>query len=308
MDEKATVADDGFTLIEMSIVLVIIGLIVGGVLVGQDLIHAARVRAQLSQIEKFNTAVNTFYGKYQALPGDMNATTAAQYGIFAPRGSAAGQGDGDGLLEGNNTGAWGCLLNSENFMFWQDLGVAGLIEDRFPQSSYGSWFPNDNAQSFSFFPAAKLGRGNVVYTFSGGIDCFGNSDGHNYFTVAYYVGNWQLSEAYTAPMMMVSEAYAIDNKVDDGKPQNGRVTAMYVYYAVNWAAQWAGDDGGHSTPMNRGAATTAATPGSSITCYDNSSSADGQTTANGNPQHYSMEMNHGAGLNCALSFQFQGGD
>ena len=53
-----------FTLIEMSIVLVIIGLIVGGVLVGQDLIRAAYVRAQVSQIEKFNTALNTFYGKY----------------------------------------------------------------------------------------------------------------------------------------------------------------------------------------------------------------------------------------------------
>jgi prepilin-type N-terminal cleavage/methylation domain-containing protein len=47
----------GFTLIEMSIVLVIIGLIVGGVLVGQDLIRAAYIRAQITQIEKFNTAV-----------------------------------------------------------------------------------------------------------------------------------------------------------------------------------------------------------------------------------------------------------
>jgi prepilin-type N-terminal cleavage/methylation domain-containing protein len=54
----------GFTLIELSIVLVIIALIVGGVLVGKDLISAAYVRAQITQIERFNTAVNTFYGKY----------------------------------------------------------------------------------------------------------------------------------------------------------------------------------------------------------------------------------------------------
>jgi prepilin-type N-terminal cleavage/methylation domain-containing protein len=69
----------GFTLIEMAIVLVVIGLIVGGVLVGQDLIRAAYIRAQISQIEKVNTAVNTFYGKYQALPGDMNISTATAF-------------------------------------------------------------------------------------------------------------------------------------------------------------------------------------------------------------------------------------
>lgn len=83
----------------MSIVLVIIGLIVGGVLVGQDLIRAAGVRATISQIEKYNTAVNTFRGKYGALPGDLNASVATQFG-FAARGPFAGEGDGNGVIEG----------------------------------------------------------------------------------------------------------------------------------------------------------------------------------------------------------------
>lgn len=83
-------ACDGFTLIELSIVLVIIGLIVGGVLVGQSLINAAAVRAQVTQIEKFNSVVNTFYGKYGYLPGDLPAGPAAQFG-FASRGSYAGE-------------------------------------------------------------------------------------------------------------------------------------------------------------------------------------------------------------------------
>src|ERR1035441_6872478 len=91
----------GFTLIELSIVLVIIGLIVGGVLVGQDLIRAAEVRATISQIEKYNTAVNTFRGKFNALPGDMNLTTATTFGIPAvgTRGGTA-QGDGNGVIDG----------------------------------------------------------------------------------------------------------------------------------------------------------------------------------------------------------------
>src|ERR1700712_5355694 len=94
----------GFTLIELSIVLVIIGLIVGGVLVGQDLIRAAEIRATISQIEKFNTAVNTFRGKYNAIPGDMNLSTAITFGFAttnrATGAATAGQGDGNGLLDG----------------------------------------------------------------------------------------------------------------------------------------------------------------------------------------------------------------
>lgn len=57
-----------FTLFELSIALVIIGLIVCGVLVGQGLIRAPGVRAAITQIEKYNTAVNTFVGKYGYLP------------------------------------------------------------------------------------------------------------------------------------------------------------------------------------------------------------------------------------------------
>src|SRR5579883_2923623 len=94
--------EGGFTLIELSIVLVIIGLIVGGVLVGQDLIRAAQVRATISQIEKYNTAVNTFYGKYNALPGDIPAAQVAKLGftVTATRAGTQGRGDGNGLIEG----------------------------------------------------------------------------------------------------------------------------------------------------------------------------------------------------------------
>ena len=60
----------GFTLIELSIVLVIIGLLVGGVLVGKDLIEAASLRKQGSQIQEIVASVNTFRLKYNCVPGD----------------------------------------------------------------------------------------------------------------------------------------------------------------------------------------------------------------------------------------------
>ena len=91
----------GFTLIELSIVLVVIGLIVGGILVGQDLIKAAEVRAQIGQINEYNTAVNTFRGKYGYLPGDIPDPYATQFG-FQTRGAYPGQGDGDGMITAYN--------------------------------------------------------------------------------------------------------------------------------------------------------------------------------------------------------------
>src|ERR1700733_13388871 len=95
--------ESGFTLIELSVVLVIIGLIVGGILVGQDLIKAAETRAQITQIEKYNQAVNTFRSKFGAIPGDMAVSTANQFGFTVGGGcdgSAAGKRDGNGLIDG----------------------------------------------------------------------------------------------------------------------------------------------------------------------------------------------------------------
>src|SRR6202790_4507951 len=92
--------ESGFTLIELSIVLVIIGLIVGGILVGQDLVKAAEIRATVAQIEKYNSAVNTFRTKYNAIPGDLSSTNATGFGLFAETtsGNAVGHQDQNGLI------------------------------------------------------------------------------------------------------------------------------------------------------------------------------------------------------------------
>ncbi len=280
-----------FTLIELSIVLVIIGLIVGGVLVGQDLIRAAGVRATISQIEKYNTAVNTFRDKYGGLPGDLSASLATQFG-FTPRAGTTGSGDGNGVIASDGANpAWAGFGSAvgEPCLFWVDLTSANgqnvnLIDGSFTGFTLGAMAGpctlNWGAVSTdSYFPPAKLGAGNYIYVWSGGTAGFTEtpaSNGINYFGVSAVTGIG--GNIWSNPGLTVHQAYSIDQKIDDGLPTTGSVTAAYISSSTFWAPY--------------------ATTPSSSTCIDQGGNAS-------NPVQYSLSQNGGAGVNCALSFQFQ---
>ena len=275
----------GFTLIELSIVLVIIGLIVGGVLTGRDLIRAAEVRAQISQIEKYNTAVNTFYGKYGALPGDLNGQVASAFG-FTPRGQYAGQGDGNGVIEGVNQngpgGNFGYMDGAgETVMFWVDLSTANglnvnLIEGSFSAASPTTPVIITGAAINTYFPQAKIGGGNSIYVFSG--SAFAN-DQQNYFGLSLITGVTNAGGCQycldSGPGLTVMQAYNIDKKLDDGLPTSGNVIAQMVNEYPSFPVY------GPS--------------GSASTCFDAASG----------PYLYSVTQNSGNGVNCVLSFQFR---
>jgi prepilin-type N-terminal cleavage/methylation domain-containing protein len=291
----------GFTLIELSIVLVIIGLIVGGVLAGQSLIAAAGVRATISQIEKYNTAANTFRGKYGYLPGDIKDPDASSFG-FQARGHFAGEGDGNGVIEGVAANAAGdnrgyAFAAGETLMFWVDLSTVNLIDGGFntatPNTMPGSFITLVSQPSLiAYLPQAKLGGGNFIYVWSGGpnYNALGESNSINYYglsaatQIATVNGcQWCLS---STPALSVQAAYSMDKKMDDGLPQSGNVMAFYSLGNGGTPEAWAG-------PSD-----TSKTAGSSTTCYDNGNVA-------GATQQYSVEINNGANVTCALSFRFQ---
>ena len=297
----------GFTLIELSIVLTIIGLIVGGVLVRQSLIGAAAVRSQISQIEKYQTAVNTFRGKYGYLPGDIPDPDASTFGLIAREPQAfmgtGCCGNGNGVIEGFYTGGspnvTGFSQTGETTVFWRDLSAASLIDGTFNTASfYNTEYSNCTTTATTtpsisaYLPAAKLGQGSYVLVWSGGAGNGLNGNGLNYFGLGAVsnLGCWG-SEVIVnnAPPsgLTVQQSYGIDKKIDDGLPQSGNVTAMFP----TWSSVWAGT-ANFSQPY------TTATPGSASSCFDN-----GGVT--GAAQQYSVEQNGGAGVNCALSFQFQ---
>jgi prepilin-type N-terminal cleavage/methylation domain-containing protein len=293
----------GFTLIELSVVLVIIGLIVGGILVGQDLIETAGVRAQVSQIEKNQASVNTFRTKYNCLPGDC--ANAADFG-FVARGPNRGQGDGNGLIEGYS--AWFGTENpgtyesaGETSVFWVDLSAAQLTDGSFTTATMNDYTGSPLLSVSDIMPAGKTSGASYVYVWS--------DNSANYFGLAdITLLGW--SVPWAVPGVRVSEAYYIDSKIDDGLPQTGNVTAKFLNYGYqqggggNIGAIWAkGGSAISPSPATAYGTGVGADPGTAenagpLTCYDNSGDA-------GNPMQYSMSQSDGANPDCALSFRFQ---
>jgi len=217
-------AEEGFTLIELSIVLVIIGLIIGGVLVGRDLIEAANIRATVSQYEKFNTAAHAFQLKYGYLPGDL--PNSANFGFTAISSvllEGMGVTPGNGLIESTNGAAEAsnAIPAQETTQFWRQLFVADLINS--PISDPGDGPPVlTQGEVGNYFPPAKIGNNNfwVVY----------NDGSFNYYELTGLTG---VNGAYNYPKNYLTplQAFAIDQKIDDGLPGSGTVMASI---SLNW--------------------------------------------------------------------------
>jgi len=110
----------GFTLIEIAIVLVIIGLLLGGVLKGQELITSARVRNLISQQDGIKAAYFGFLDRYRALPGDYNQATTNISGATA-------NGNNNGQIELNATGSGTGFQAAEYIAVWEHLSRSGFI-------------------------------------------------------------------------------------------------------------------------------------------------------------------------------------
>jgi prepilin-type N-terminal cleavage/methylation domain-containing protein len=108
----------GFTLVEIAIVLVIIGLLLGGILKGQELINSAKVKNLANDFRVIPTYIYAYQDKFKALPGDDPAADT-----HLPGGAASDKGNGNSVIDG----MWHSTTSTdESFMFWRHVRLANL--------------------------------------------------------------------------------------------------------------------------------------------------------------------------------------
>lgn len=213
---------DGFTLVELSIVLVIIGLIVGGVLVGKDLIRAAELRSIASEKERFLTAVYSFKTKYNAVPGDFTAAQtiwgAAASCTTAQTTTATCNGDGDGSIERRSPSG---SLGNESFLFWKHLANAGLVPGSYTGVKDGS---NIAATTVNNAPQGKI-AGSLWYIEDWGIQTNVSWAWNGKYLNCFEVGLLVANSDPWGSFLTAAEMSALDAKIDDGKPGSGSLVA-----------------------------------------------------------------------------------
>ncbi len=231
-----------FSLVELSIVLVILGLLTGGILAGQSLIRAAELRSVSTEFNRYVTATQTFRDKYMALPGDMlratsfwgDRTECADPAI-ANGSPGTCNGNGDMILDI----ASGANAVGEVFLYWQHMALAGLIEGSFSPLA-GANGGGDNVIN-SNAPASRISQaGWSILTrmtpYSAHAELYDGIIGTNLML------GGDTTAATARPVESIlkpEEQWALDTKIDDGRPATGFVvvrTRVGCAVAANGAA------------------------------------------------------------------------
>ena len=178
----------GFTLVEIAIVLVIIGLLLGGILKGQEMIQQARIKNAINDFNGITVAITSYQDRYRALPGDDKGASA-RWTTQAPA-----NGDGDGVIQGLYNDATATV---ESHLFWQHLRIAGFV----PGATTGApalLSPQNAAAGLVGVETAVSGTNGLGFTSL--ITCSSN--------------------------LPDKVASAIDTQIDDGNSATGQVRAL----------------------------------------------------------------------------------
>ena len=190
----------GFTLVEIAIVLVIVGLLLAGVLKGQELIESSRIRAAVSELNSVTAANNAYIDRFRAAPGDDGPTLATLTARGGPWLTITAFGNLNGALL--STPAQTVLPTLESLAFWQHLRAAGFISGSPATIGVGA-LPNNSFGGLT----GVVGPAAAITGANGRSVCMTQVPG--------------------------KAARAIDTQLDDGVPLTGDVRATLAVVGVN---------------------------------------------------------------------------
>lgn len=213
----------GFSLVELSIVLVILGLLTGGILGGSSLIKAAELRSVTTELDTFQTATNAFRQKYFALPGDMKnahrfwdllpgATEDGTCPNVGSQDASTCNGDGDGVVR--------FVGGGESRHVWKHLANAGLINGNFTGEYQAIQVPGETG------PASKYG--NAMWAWGGSYWMYNTGQVDQNPLIIGGAGYPGIDATVDSPIFSGPDAWNIDAKIDDGKPEGGKVQGFSV--------------------------------------------------------------------------------
>ena len=198
----------GFSLLELSVVLIIMGLIAVAIISGRSIIQASETRAVMSEIRKHMQSFNQFTERYKAYPGDFRSASV----VFQPLIQAIIDGhypfsQGLALTDYNGNGdnqiKWG---DAEGVKAWSQLQLAGLTDGVGTSDPRGTAaIPRAN------IPGSNIGGGGNGYF----IDY--SATMQNYLGLGGVIANGRNTRSALSP----ERAANIDGKMDDGKPSSG---------------------------------------------------------------------------------------
>lgn len=216
----------GFSLVELSIVLVILGLLVGGILAAQSLIRASEMKAQINQTVRLETIVLSFKDKYLCIPGDCPRMTSFFTAGSQPQRVTNGDGDGkiyaavgySSSVTNSAYGGWGY----EFAKVFDHLAAADMVE----MAQYDETISATTAQGVGY-PLMKMDpRSGILIAYEFG--AYHIHDGNKFRWGTYDNGGGGVYHRGYTPQ----ETWQFDTKMDDGFPLSGRfyvVSFPYIY-------------------------------------------------------------------------------